>query len=173
MGLVGLAWKERHPGPRSNLARARVLDPRPTLLEFMGALFGRELTRDDRADLGERLDLLRTEQRLAHDCDVLARCLDEAAAQRGTASFVRAGSAQQESIVNEIMEIDPKAKLSRVLMRFSRSEREYFQMRWSAVPQLIWLYRHSSVAWRARGYRRWPGVSGNWHDVLVPGPAYP
>jgi hypothetical protein len=71
------------------------------------------------------------------------------------------------------MLIDPKSFKARILSRLSVGERDHYRMRWSIVPSLGWMYRHSAAAWRARGYARWPGVAGDWHEVLAPGAPYP
>jgi hypothetical protein len=146
----------------------------PTLLAFIGALFGRTLSAMDVADLSGRIAYMqRIDAALNRDCAFLAAHLDARAAAMGAEKFGACGAAQQASIVDEIMRIDEKSRIARLLSHFSRSEREYYRMRWSAVPQLAWLYRHSSAAWRARGYTHWPGTRGDWHEVLARGPAYP
>ena len=147
---------------------------RRILVAFIGALFGRTLTAQDADDLSARLNDLQTlDTALNHDCMVLAQYLEALARNRGAQGFEESSASQQQSIVDDIMRIDVKTYSARLLSRLSRSHRDYYRMRWSAVPQLAWIYRHSPAAWRARGYLRWPGVRGDWHDVLVPGASYP
>jgi hypothetical protein len=42
-------------------------------------------------------------------------------------------------------------------------------MRSTTVPDIVWLYRYSGAPWRARGYERWPGIPGDWHEYLTAG----
>jgi hypothetical protein len=145
-----------------------------TVLAFIGALFGKDLSEQDLADLSERLNyLLSSAAMFNHECAVLAQHLDGLALRRGATAFRSSSAAQKQAIVDKIMQIDSKSILSRVLSRLSGSERDYYRMRWSIVPQLAWIYRNSGAAWRARGYTRWPGIPGDWRDVLAPGPPYP
>jgi hypothetical protein len=164
-------------GTRPDSRARRALDSagvNRTLLSFVGALFGRTLSPLDGADLSQRIAYLRnTDAALSHDCTVLAGHLDEQAGEWGAAGFDACSAGQKAAILDRIMRIDEKSKIARLLSHYSRSEREYYRMRWSAVPQLAWLYRHSPVAWRTRGYARWPGVRGDWHDVLSVGASYP
>ncbi len=175
LGAVGVSWKHR----RSAQARVESVTPgdlkeaQSTLLAFVSTLFGHELTAADSADLSARFEVLLSDVVLASDCAVLVRVLGEAAKHLGASAFELCSSYQQDSIVSKIMDMDEKSKLSRMWSRFSMDERDTFRMRRSAIPQLAWLYRHSSVAWRTRGYARWAGVAGNWREVLVPGAAYP
>lgn len=149
-------------------------DAKMTVLAFIGALFGRELSEQDLAELSDRLNyLLSSAAMFNHECAVLVQYLDGLARQRGAATFRSSSAAQKQAMVDKIMQIDPKSILSRVLSRLSGSERDHYRMRWSIVPQLAWVYRNSGAAWRARGYTRWPGIPGDWHDVLAPGPPYP
>jgi hypothetical protein len=149
-------------------------DAKMTALSFIGALFGRELSELDIADLSDRLDyLLSSSAPFNHECAVLAHYLDGLARERHATTFRASSAAQKQSIVDELMRIDSKSIISRALSRLSASKRDHYRMRWSIVPQLEWIYRNSGAAWRARGYTRWPGIPGDWHDVLTPGPPYP
>lgn len=149
-------------------------DATPTVLAFMGALFGRVLSARDAADLSDRLNYgFARSKAFTEDCGVLARFLDKSARERGAPSFESCDAAQKDSIVGDLMRIDARSAIARLLSRSAPSERAYYRMRSSTVGRLAWIYRHSSAAWRARGYRRWPGVAGNWHEVLEPGAPYP
>jgi hypothetical protein len=162
-------------GPASVAQRAGDADAdNGTLLAFIAVLFGRDLSLQDRADLTDRLACMQQYRAsLKHDCGVLAAHLDRQAGQWGMADFAACDARQKASIVDQIMQMPLKSKIASLLSRFSRSERDFYRMRWSAVPQLAWVYRHSPAAWRARGYQRWPGVRGNWRDILAPGAPYP
>jgi hypothetical protein len=145
-----------------------------TLLAFIAAMFGRTFSLQDRTELSDRLAYMRQYRASQwRDCSVLAAYLDRQAGQDGAGDFASCSASQKASIVDEIMQLPPNSRMAFFLSRFSRTERDFYRMRWSAVPQLAWIYRHSPAAWRARGYQRWPGVCGNWRDVLAPGAPYP
>lgn len=171
-GAAGWGTRARHDLVLKPAGDAEAV--RRTLVAFIGALFGRTLPAQDADDLSARLgDLQAFDTALNHDCTVLAQYLEALAQNRGAKGFEECGASQQQSIVDDIMRIDVKTYSARLLSRLSRGHRDYYRMRWSAVPQLAWIYRHSPAAWRARGYLRWPGVQGDWHDVLAPGASYP
>jgi hypothetical protein len=145
-----------------------------TVVAFMGALFGRELPEEDLADLSDRLNyLLDHDATFDHECAVLVHHLDRLARKQGAMTFRSSSASQKDSIVDQIMRIDYKSILSRLLSQLSGSERDYHRMRWSIVPQLAWIYRNSGAAWRTRGYARWPGIPGDWHEIQTAGPPYP
>jgi hypothetical protein len=144
-----------------------------TLLSFLGALFGHDLSEADREDLTRRLAEYASSENLKQDCAALARHLDRSAAALGASRFDTSSPLQRERILDEIMLIDPKTFHARLLARLFPGSREHYRMRWSTVPALAWLYRHSAAAWRARGYARWPGVPGDWREITAPGAAYP
>jgi hypothetical protein len=173
LGFVGLNFKSRHdftlPSEPGDLGQVKA-----TVLVFIGAMFGRALVGEDRADMSDRLDLyFASGAALRHEGAVLARYLDDQAQTRAGAAFVSCSEPQQQAIVTQVMTIDPGSLKARVLSRLSSSQRDHYRMRWSIVSTLARLYRHSAAAWRARGYTRWPGVPGDWHDVLAPGAPYP
>lgn len=171
-GAAGLGMRARHELVLKAAGDAGAV--RGTLVAFIGALFGRTLPAQDADDLSARLGDLQTfDTALNHDCTVLAQYLEAQAQNWGVKGFEECSASQQQSIVDDIMRIDVKSYSARLLSRLSRGHRDYYRMRWSAVPQLAWIYRHSPAAWRARGYLRWPGVKGDWHDVLAPGAGYP
>lgn len=173
LGLVGLAFRSRGdftpPSGPGDLGQVKA-----TLLAFIGAMFGRVLVGEDRADMSDRLDLyFASDAALRHEGAVLARYLDDQAQTRAAAAFVACSEDQQQAILTQVMTIDPGSLKARVLSRLSSGARDYYRMRWSIVSSLARMYRHSAAAWRARGYTRWPGVPGDWHDVLAPGAPYP
>ena len=176
VALVGgvLAWRwwsVRH-GALPPVGQ-RSADLRATLLEFMGALFGRELSAPDADDLSQRLDMFVSNEALRRDCETLVLHLDELAAAQGVSRFNACSPGQRELIVGQVMRIDPKTFRARLLSKFFAGRRDFYRMRWSAVPSLAWLYRHSAAPWRTRGYTRWPGVPGDWHEIVAPGSPYP
>ena len=171
-GVLGWRWLSggRRATPPAGQGSA---EARATLLGFLGALFGRELSAPDAEDLSQRLDLFASNEALRRDCETLVLHLDELAATQGASRFNACSPPQRERIVGQIMRIDPKTFRARLLSKFFAGRRDFYRMRWSAVPSLAWLYRHSAAAWRARGYTRWPGVPGDWHEIVAPGPPYP
>jgi hypothetical protein len=173
LGFVGLTFKWRQDfatqSEPADLSRVKA-----TVLVFIGAMFGRALVGEDRADMSDRLDLFfASDAAWRHEGAVLARYLDDQAQTRAGTAFASCNEAQQQEILTQVMTIDPSSLKARVLSRLSSSQRDHYRMRWSIVSSLAWMYRHSAAAWRARGYTRWPGVAGDWHEVLAPGAPYP
>lgn len=145
-----------------------------TVVTFIGAMFGRDLSDRDSAELLERLrQTLEQEPARAEDYMVLAQYLDRRARGAGAAGFAMANTVQRSAIVDQVMQVDPGALWSRVLSHVSSARRQYYRMRSATVPALAWLYRGSSVPWRARGYERWPGIPGDWHEYLTAGKPNP
>jgi len=174
LAFVALHWLPREPGTGQSAGERNPAELKGRLLAFIGALFGRDLSALDLEDLSGRLDeLLAAGGILLHDAAVLVRQLDERAMKQGASGFASCSVSQKAGIVEQVMSIDPKSMRARVLSRLSRDQRDVNRMRWSIVPQLAWLYRHSAPAWRARGYARWPGVAGDWRETLAPGAPYP
>ena len=173
---VDLGWVR--PRQRVGQVKDRAIgiapDAKLTVVAFIGALHGRDLSADDIAELSDRLTFrLSSDTAFTDECAVLAQNLDEFASERGTATFRSCNDVQKDSIVQRIMTIDATSLVSKLLRRLSTSERNYYRMRWSTIYQLSWIYKQSGSAWRARGYRRWPGIPGDWREVLVPGAPYP
>jgi hypothetical protein len=145
-----------------------------TVLAFIGALFGRHLSEQDLAELSDRLSFrLSSDATFTDECTVLVQYLDRFASEQGASTFRSCSDFQKESTVQRIVSIDSKSVMSKVLRRLSTSQRNYYRMRWSTLWQLSWLYSQSGAARRARGYARWPGIPGDWREILLPGPAYP
>ena len=145
-----------------------------TVLVFIGALFGRDLSAQDIDDLSERLGYrLSADATFTHECAVLVQYLESLAREQGAATFISCSDVQKEAIVQQVSKVSSKSLGSRLLSRVSRTARDYYRMRQSTVWQLSWLYRQSGAAWRARGYRRWPGIPGDWREILAPGSPYP
>ncbi|HEY3785399.1 MAG TPA: twin-arginine translocation signal domain-containing protein [Steroidobacteraceae bacterium] len=171
VAVVGWLKKSaRHsaPGPSGTAA---ALAP---AVAFLGALFGRELSDADRTELTDRLAFaVRVTPGLSADYEVLARQLDRLARDSGGGQFLKASSAQREAIIDRIMRIEPPSLAERAWAHFVRTRKRYYHMRFETVPQLAWLYRHSGVPWRARGYARWQGIPGDWREYTRAGAPYP
>jgi hypothetical protein len=173
LAVVAQQWPTSSP-IRGDDAQSDAATVHATLIAFIGSLFGRVLSPLDVTDLSERLDyLLGFDGPLVEDCRALASYLDHLAAEHGRPAFKQCERSSQELIVDQVMRIDVHSIAAHLAARLSASYRAYYRMRWSAIPQLAWLYRHSPAAWRARGYTRWAGVAGDWREVLNPGPPYP
>jgi hypothetical protein len=103
---------------------------------------------------------------------VLAQSLDSRAKEHGAVTFLSCDALGKESIVNQIMTINHRSVFARFMSRVSNDQYDYYRMRSSTVGQLAWVYKQSGVPWRRRGYARWPGVPGDWREILSPGPPY-
>ena len=171
---LGFTRLPRHAAFGLGETVAEPSDAKPTIVAFVGALFGAEISAQDADDLAERLSyaFMRSEA-FKRDCGFLSRYLDRSARAGGSPSFIGCPAAQKDGIVDALMQIDSGSAVARLLSRSAQSERDYYRMRSSTVGRLAWIYRHSSAAWRMRGYRRSPGIAGDWHEVLEPGAAYP
>ena len=171
---LGLTRLPRHAAFGRGETAVEPADIRPTVMVFIGALFGKELSARDMADLSDRLSYgFARSDSFKRDCGFLARYLDRSARERDATSFKSCSDPQKDGIVDSIMQIEPRSVVARLLARSANTERDYYRMRSSTVGRLAWIYRHSSAAWRMRGYRRWPGIGGDWHEILEPGAAYP
>jgi hypothetical protein len=145
-----------------------------TAVAFMSALFGHPLTQEDRTELLERLAYTVTQlPHRAADYALLASGLDRMARDAGAASFIDATESAKATLVEDLMRIDPTALRFRVLKRLSSDYAREFEMRIKTVPALALLYKGSGVPWRARGYHRWPGIPGDWREIVTPGNPYP
>jgi len=171
-----LGWPRPGAGIRGDeegstgLAAAATL----TVLAFIGALFGRDLSAEDIDDLSDRLCFrLSADATFTNECAVLVQYLERLAREQEATTFRNCSDAQKEAIIQRITRISSKSLASRVLSRVSRTARDYYRIRQSTVWQLSWLYRQSGAAWRARGYTRWPGIPGDWREILAPGSPYP
>lgn len=182
-GAIGIALTAF--GLRSLSTRARVgksinnasdipPDANTTVLAFIGALFGRELSEPDLADLSDRLGyLFGSGAPYNQERVVLVHYLNGLARSQGATAFSSCNALQKEAIIQQTMKADYESVLSRLLWRVSKYGRDHHRMRRWTVPQLSYLYRHSAAAWRARGYVRWPGIPGDWREILAPGMPYP
>jgi hypothetical protein len=145
-----------------------------TTVAFIATLFGRRLTAEDHTELLDRLSYATQREPVRREYyDLLCQYLDRAARSAGFASFDAADSTGRTAIVDRIMRTDVSPLLSRLLSLVSADTHQLRRIKLAVVPQLAWLYRHSGVPWRARGYTRWPGIPGDWHEYLTDGRAYP
>ncbi len=176
LAVLGFRLLPRHSQESSRLKNAGQLSAQAqlTVLVFVGALFGTQLLQQDLSDLSDRLNYrLKPDSVFRHECTVLTQYLDSLAKEHGAVAFLSCDAMRKESIVNQIMTINHRSVLARFQSRVSNYQYDYYQMRSSTVGQLAWLYRQSGVPWRRRGYARWPGVPGDWREIMSPGPPYP
>lgn len=178
VALAGAAgWFRRLHGTGAPAAPGPGVAPPATLapvVAFLGTLFGRELSAVDRTELSDRVAFATAATPgLGTDYDFLARHLDRFGEEAGAAGFLAASPAQREAVVERIMSIGPPSVFERVWAHLVHSRKRYYHMRFETVPQLAWLYRHSGVPWRARGYARWPGIPGEWREYTRTGAPYP
>jgi hypothetical protein len=144
------------------------------IAEFIGVLFAHKLTAEDRGELLGRLrSAMSFEPVYVGQYATLIEYIEQYARESGAAGFVAASEGQRLKVVERFMNIEPDALLPRLLAHLSTSERSYYNIRWKTIPALAMLYRRSGLPWRARGYRRWPGVPGSWSDYLQPTPTRP
>lgn len=145
----------------------------PQMIAFIGALFGRDLTQEDRQELAQRLaDAVAESVSLARGCGQLARTLGQIARSVGADTFLAASAVQSQLVVDRLMLEGRPTLKQRVWSKLSGTHREFLHAQSQTIAQLAWLYRHSGAPWRARGYSRCPGVPGNWREVLQAGGAY-
>jgi hypothetical protein len=160
---------------RSTPQSAGELSPeaQATILAFVGALFGTDLVGGDLSDLSDRLSYrLMSDALFRDECTVLMQHLDSLAREQRAVGFSSCDGVRKESIVKQIMTINYNSVFARFQSRISNFQHNYYRMRSSTVWKLAWLYRNSAAAWRRRGYRRWPGVPGDWREILAPGAPY-
>ena len=145
----------------------------PTVVAFMSTLFGHELADSDRAELLDRLAYtVKQVPPRADEYLVFELGLDRAARDAGAENFIASSAASKAAIVDELMLIDPVALWSRVRKRLSSDYAQRCDMREKTVPALSLVYQGSGVPWRVRGYNRWPGIPGDWHEILTAGNPY-
>jgi hypothetical protein len=145
-----------------------------TVVEFTAALFGHNLSEEDRTELVDRLKYATSvDSSFSEDYAALERHADRQSAAQGASDFRAASDTQKQAVIDHFMNIDPYGLLPRLLSHVSKQQWQYYRVRWRTIPHLHSVYRHSGVPWRARGYRRWPGIPGQWTDYLSAGPQYP
>lgn len=147
-------------------------DAKRTVSHLLAAVFGHAPTPDDEAELAGKLEWLTHEDASWHGAlRDFARYADDAARGAGGTGFVALSPEQREKVVAGLMQpIDTAASRRQAL--FSESERARRIAREDLLPVLTRIYRTSGVAWRRRGYTRWPGVPGDPREYTRPGAPY-
>lgn len=158
--------------PRDGVApmpadRARLLGH---VVTFIGDLHGRPLTDTDTAELRDRLEFsIEAEPSRWLEYRQLIDWLDARCRAQGVGQYGGAGAASRARAITELMAIDPYSRTANALSRVSKRAARVYSLRRDTVHELVWLYNNSGVPWRARGYRRWPGIPGDWREVLAAG----
>src|ERR1700733_5412970 len=93
LGLGGafvalIALSRLHHGSSAGPAPAGSKALREPLITFLSALFGHDMSAEDRSDLSDRLALFTAEPALSHDCSVLADHLDRLARGENARDFL-------------------------------------------------------------------------------------
>ncbi len=142
--------------------------------DFTGALHGRRLSTEEKGEIAVSLDLAaRTDSNWAKEYSNLMRYINHLASGEGASSFQSATELQRSTVLARIMSKPVDSSRSEFLALLSPWERTRRRMRRSTIPQLNWLYRHTGIPWRQRGYRRWPGLPGDSREYTRAGPEYP
>lgn len=160
----------RHvPGPESDKPLETQLTN--TLVSFIGALFGQDLTQQDRDDLSELVSFAASaDNGWVPEYRWLAAYIDKMAKEVGAESFLSATPELRESIMQNVLSRPIKGFRLQLLAMGSEQEWLRRRMRITTIPHLRRIYLASGVPWRRRGYQSWPGVPGDPRAYTRPGP---
>ncbi len=144
------------PGPP--LAEPPSAQTLATLTAYLGAYFGRILSKQDIAELSDRLTFAATrDSGWAAEYATAAALLDDAAADRGARAYISADQATQVAIIENLRE-PVRGPLANLRLGASDAVLARERMRVSTSRHLVRLYRRSGVPWRKRGFATWPGT---------------
>jgi hypothetical protein len=147
-------------------------EPTATMVAFLGTFFDRDFSEEDRLELIDRLSFaMSTDAAVFADYRLLAKHANRLAVAEGARSLASANEVQRHVAIGHLADFDPYSLVSRLMSRMSERYRAYSRIRANIIPSVAWLYRHSGVPWRARGYRRWPGIPGAWTDYVTDQPS--
>jgi hypothetical protein len=133
-----------------------------TVTEFTAAIFGVTLSDDDRKDLGGRFSYAaRKDSGWRNEYRWLSAYLDSLAEDAGLTLFVDVPSEQKEQIMRLALAIDESSRAQRFHAFLRADGKKLMRMRKSTFPHLAYVYQHSGVPWRHRGYKSWPGRPGD------------
>lgn len=142
------------------------------MVAFLGTFFDRDFSEEDRLELIDRLSFaMNTDAAVVADYRLLAKHANRLAVAEGARSLLLASEVQRRAAIAHLAEFDPYSLVSRLMSRMSERYLAYSRIRANIIPSAAWLYRHSGVPWRARGYRRWPGIPGAWTEYLTDQPS--
>lgn len=141
-----------------------------TVSKFVEIYMGVRFTEQDDAEIGSRLALLTsTNSAWTQPLQWLAKHLDLQAMTIGKVSFVQLASAQQNDIVEELLNGASELGSLRASAMFSAGARQKLMAYKHTIHYLRRLYRMSGIPWRHRGYASWPGIPGDPRAYVEPG----
>jgi len=141
------------------------------LVSFIGALFGQDLTQQDRDDLSELVSFAASaDNGWVPEYRWLDAYIDKMAKEVGAESFLSATPELRESIMQNVLSRPIKGFRLQLLAMSSEQEWLRRRMRITTIPHLRRIYLASGVPWRRRGYQSWPGVPGDPRAYTRPGP---
>jgi len=163
-------FSARHvPGPESDdLLESKLTN---TLVSFIGALFGQDLTLQDRHELSEIVSFAASaDSGWVPEYSWLVSHIDNIAKEASAESFSSATPDLRESVIQNIMSRPTRSFTLRLLAIASGQGLLRRRMRITTIPHLRRIYLASGVPWRRRGYQSWPGVPGDPRVYTRPGP---
>ena len=163
-------FSARHiPGPESDdLLESKLTN---TLVSFIGALFGQDLTLQDRHELSEIVSFAASaDSGWVPEYRWLVSHIGNMAKEAGAESFSSATPELRDSIVQHIMSRQTSSFTLRLFAIASGQELHRKRMSITTIPHLRRIYLASGVPWRRRGYQSWPGVPGDPRVYTRPGP---
>jgi hypothetical protein len=164
-------FSARHvPGPESDGILESKLSN--TLVSFVGALFGQDLTQQDRHELSGIVSFAASaDSGWIPEYRWLVSHIDNMANESGAESFSSATPVLRESIMHTIISRPTSSFTLRLLAIASGQVQFRRRMIITTIPHLRRIYLASGVPWRRRGYQSWPGVPGDPRVYTQPGPA--
>jgi hypothetical protein len=142
-----------------------------TLVSFIGAMFGVELSKYDQYELSGLLSFAASaDDGWESEYRWLSPYIDNMAKQAGAESFSSATSELRDSIMLDIMSWPVGSFRSKLLAMTTEQGLLRRRMQITTIPHLRRTYLASGVPWRKRGYQSWPGVPGDPRAYSRPGP---
>ena len=160
----------RHvPGPESgDLLESKLSN---TLVTFIGALFGQDLTLQDRHELSGLVAFAASaDSGWVSEYRWLVSHIDSMTKEAGAESFSSATPELRESVMQHTMSQPTGSFTLRLLAIASGQRLLRRRMSIATIPHLRRIYLASGAPWRRRGYQSWPGVPGDPRVYTQPGP---
>jgi hypothetical protein len=163
-------YSPRHvPGPESDAPLESNLTN--TLVNFIGMLFGQDLTPQDRHELSGLVSFAASaDSGWVAEYRWLVSNIDNMAKEAGAESFSSARPELRETIMLNTISRPTSSFTLRLLAIASGQRQLRRRMRLSTIPHLRRIYLASGAPWRRRGYQSWPGVPGDPRVYTQPGP---
>ena len=167
--LVQLFSARHVPGPESDGLLESKLSI--TLVNFIGVLFGQDLTLQDRHELSELVAFAASaDSGWVSEYRWLVSHIDSMANAARAEGFSSVTPELRESVMQNIMSRPTSSFTLRLLAIASGQGLRRRRMSISTIPHLRRIYLASGVPWRRRGYQSWPGVPGDPRVYTRPGP---